>query len=92
MPFCEAMDKVITLPFHHRKTKYGNALAAHLQRRDLLHDRSLEEALLNAAIQAGFVDAKSGFGIPSVDGVSLEQNLSVVHLLKCLSEQAMSVE
>ncbi len=71
---------------------FSNALAAHLQRRDLLHDRSLEEALLNAAIQAGFVDAKSGFGIPSVDGVSLEPNLSVVHLLKCLSEQAMSVE
>ena len=30
MPFCEAMDKMITLPFHHRKTKAGNDLILEL--------------------------------------------------------------
>jgi hypothetical protein len=44
---------------------------------------------LNTAIKAGFVDAKSGSGIPSVDGVSLEPDLCVVHLLKCLAEQSI---
>jgi D-glutamate cyclase len=67
----------------------SNAVAAYLDRRDLFHLPSAEEALLNTAIKAGFVDAKSGFGIPSVDGVSLEPDLCVVHLLKCLAEQSV---
>lgn len=70
----------------------SNAVAAYLDRRDLFHLPSAEEALLNTAIKAGFVDATSGFGIPSVDGVALEPNLCVVHLLKCLAEQNLSIQ
>lgn len=65
----------------------SNMIAAYIHRKDLLHVPSLEEDLLNTAMKAGFVDAKSGFGIPSVDGISLEPNLCVVNLLKCLAEQ-----
>jgi hypothetical protein len=67
----------------------SNVIAVYLTRRDLLHLPSIEEDLLSTAIKAGFVDAKSGFGIPSVDGVSLEPNLCVVNLLKCLAEQSI---
>jgi hypothetical protein len=65
----------------------SNMIAAYINRRDLIHLPSEEEGLLNTAIKSGLVDAQSGFGIPSVDGVSLEPNLSVVRLLKCLAEQ-----
>jgi hypothetical protein len=66
---------------------FSNMVAAYLNRKDLLHLPSVEEDLLKTAIKAGFVDAKSGFGITSVDGIPLEPNLCVVNLLKCLAEQ-----
>ena len=68
----------------------SDILAVHLNRKDLLYDANMEYILLQEAIKNGCVDAKTGFGIPSVDGVKLKYSASVINMLFCLAEQCMS--
>jgi len=68
----------------------SDILAVYLNRKDLLYDDNMEKVLLHEAIKSGCVDATTGFGIPSVDGVQLKYNSSVINTLYCLAERLMN--
>ncbi len=58
------------------------ALAAGLERPDLLHTQATEEAVLRAAAAGGLIDGVSGFVAPTADGLDLSVHLAVLALLR----------
>jgi len=56
-------------------------LAIAFGRMEILHDRALEEKILEEAASAGFIDPAAGLGIPSVDAIDKQVHLAVVDIL-----------
>lgn len=58
------------------------ALAAGLERPELLHSQATEEAVLQAAAAGGLIDGVSGFVAPTADGLDLSVHLAILALLR----------
>lgn len=60
-----------------------------LSRRLLLHDTPAEARLLDSIVRAGAVDGCTGESAPTVDGLSLAENLEIHEMLKKTVELAL---
>jgi len=56
-------------------------LALSFGRTEILHDRALEDKMLEDAASAGFIDPASGLGVSMGDAVDKEVHLAIVEIL-----------
>lgn len=71
----------------------GHGLAAGLSvvaEKDLLHDRNIEKKTLEAIVAAGSVDGCTRERVATVDGLTLEKNLSIVEGMKNIIDEYLS--
>jgi len=60
------------------------ALAHSLERTEVMHDPQFEKEVVENSGRAGFVSPSHGFGIPWVDHISLQVQVSIVEILNYL--------
>lgn len=71
----------------------GHGLAAGLSvlaEKDLLHDKDVEKKTLDAIVAVGSVDGCTREKVSTVDGLTLEKNLSIVEGMKNIIEEYIS--
>ena len=71
----------------------GHGLAAGLSiitGKDLLHDKETEEKALEVIVTAGSVDGCTKENVATVDGISLEKNLSIIEGMKNIIKEYIS--